>query len=90
MTLCDRDRLRDLHDAAADDACIWRRLQGLLAEQREEFLLTASDRLAAVCAFQSAMVELCMREGAAMGTMLRIREQLGCRPAPRRTDTVSA
>lgn len=83
MTIRDPDRLRDLHDAAAQQACIWRRLQELLAERREELLSTASDRLAAIGAFESVMTELCVREGAATGTMLRIREQLGRRPARR-------
>ena len=76
-------RLYDLHDAAADEAYVWRRLQELLAEQRDELLSAAPDRLAAVGAFESVMTELCVREKTATGTVLRIREKLGWRPSRR-------
>ena len=86
----DNEQLMRAHDESAQEACIWRRLQGLLAEQRDALLAAAPDQLAAGAAFERMMIRLCVEEGAAQGRMLRAREQLGRRPPRRAAEATSA
>ncbi len=80
------DDLIAQHDKAAKCATVWRRLQRDLAALPVYCVADAASRAAA----EAVMVRLVEQEAAALGRMVRLREQLGRRPPRRPVPTAGA
>lgn len=81
----DEENLMKLHDKAAREARGWQILQAELERLRSEMVPPSGhpEYPAALRGFETTMGRLRAEEGTALGTMMRLREQLGRRP-PRR------